>query len=424
MDEKKIIFQLKDGVTIEEMEDIISFTGHFPQRLYDIQDKVNVFLEKAPDEFRPYLTEEPDKWFDQLIYPLLSDIEKELYRTYFIKVDKLSAFELFERIERSERVDYVQYAVDYVLQYTATAASASVNPGLIRIEGPAAWCTSQGECVVVAVIDSGVDYRHHYLRNNMWHGNSIHGEDFVAAPGQPKNTLDRYGHGTLCAGIVSAANDQFIKVSVAPMAKIMVVKIFDTSRPGVPVAADTIACANAIKFAADNKAKVISNSWTAKKPHSNDFALKKGIDYAYSRGCIPVFAAGNQGVNISGRFPASYEKVISVAATTDGDGLLNLSNYGELITIAAPGEKIISLRFDTLDQISEASGTSMACPHVAGVIALLFKINKNFTFCQIKDILTEAGVPISVGVPLGKNRRINAAESVKLAVKIARTMLP
>lgn len=424
MDERKIIFQLKDGVTIDEMRDIFSFVEDFPNRLYEIQDKLNIYSEKAPEEFRPYLIEEADKLFDELIYPFLSDTEKQLYRTYVIKVDTERALRLFRRLERSKRVDYVQYALDYVLQYAAIEPSASVNPGLTRIECPTAWYTSTGEGVVVAIVDSGVDYRHNYLINNMWDGNALHGDDFVAAPGQQKNTLDRFGHGTLCAGIVSAANDSLIKVSVAPMAKIMAVKIFDRSGTGVPVAADTVACANAIKFAADNKAKVISNSWTAKNPHSNDFALRKGIDHAYSQGCIMVFAAGNQGVDIKDRFPASYEKVISVAGTTDSDGLLNRSNFGELITIAAPGEKIISLRYETLDQISEASGTSMACPHVAGVIALLFEINKNFTFCQIKDILIEAGVPISVGVPLGKNRRVNAAASVKRAVEIAKTMLP
>jgi subtilisin family serine protease len=420
MANKKIIFQLKENVPIEKMGDIFSDLAESPRRLIDIQDKIGLLkLTDLSDS-------EAERVFTENIYPLLSDIEKDLYRIYITEVNEEIADDIIEKVDKSCNVDYVQYSQSYEIQFVPEAVSSIKNDGLTTIECADAWPHSTGECVIVAVIDSGVDYRHKLLEKKMWTDSKGNfGRDFIPGSHTPNDPIDNYGHGTHCAGIIGAAHDKSIVVSVAPGARIMALKIFDEPETG-GATSDTEACVNAIKFATDNKAKVLSNSWTATDPDAADFALKKAIDLAYSQGCILIFAAGNQGHNIRCSFPANYEKVISVAATDRDDKLLKLSNYGDKVTISAPGDRILSLSQDTYTGTTEQSGTSTACPHVAGLVALIFEINKNFTFCQVKDILCDKGTTILTprNRPLGERKRINAKDSVARAIELDISMRP
>lgn len=428
MAENTIIFQLKRDVTIDKMSGVFTEFSLSPRPLYDIGDQIDKVRDKAASLDLDLSESLADQIFRELIYPFLSDIEKELYRTYVVDVETERVQDVIDAIDRTNNVDYSQRSLKYGISYSPIESSKVGNWGLGIINCQEAWKESKGDNITVAVIDSGVYYSHRFLQGQMWtDDNGYYGKDWMKDTPTPNDPVDKYGHGTHCAGIIATANDTVgdtvVEIGVAPMSKIMAVKIFDQPEGGGIATTDTLCCANAIKYAVDNKAKILSNSWVAVDPTSHDNALQKIIDHAYSQGCILVFAAGNDGHDIDTQFPANYEKVISVAATTRRDDLLGESNYGIKVTMAAPGDDILSLKVNTYEELWENSGTSMACPHVAGLIALIFKINPNFTFCQIKDIICDTGdnLPL-VRQPLGERKRINAAASIKKAVEMSKSM--
>lgn len=314
--------------------------------------------------------------------------------------------------------------------------------GVKKIQCEQAWDISQGEGVVVAVIDTGVDYNHPDLWDNIWvnpaivpdrnhdgkvdlndcdlnHNriiepneivNNMFGWDFSGNVfvGDPANAVpdndpsDYYGHGTHAAGTIAATGNNNIGViGVAPKAKIMPVKIFPNSY-------NTI-CAEGIAYAADNGAKILSNSWGPKNRNPSNPLLETAIDYAYDRGCVVVFSAGNSNDDVACYSPANYPKVITIAATNYRDQKASFSNYGAKIDITAPGVEILSLRasgtdmylgssgyspgarfvpaFDQNAKYYRANGTSMACPHAAGIMALAVSSNPQASNEEIKTIL-------------------------------------
>lgn len=416
MSEQKIIFQLAEGKRINQLEVLFTDLSFPPERLFDIRIKLELLQTALDINLAELDFLQADKIFTQRVFPFLSDIEREMYRTYIIAVHRSEAQNMLDQLLASGFVDYGQFSASYTLKYDPVAAASTRNPGLSKIECDKAWSKSEGADILIAVIDSGINYNHSLLAGRIWQPTqNTYGRNFVR--GLPEDDpFDSFGHGTHCAGIVSANNDvaRDLVISVAPKAKIMALKAFtSTEVGGTEATSDTQACVNAIQYAVLHKAKVMSNSWTATDPFSHDCALRKVIDNAYSQGCIIIFAAGNQNRDIVTAFPANYAKVVSVAATTSEDGLLRDSNFGPLITTAAPGEDIVSLRADSDDGVIADSGTSMACPHVAGVIALLLKLDKDLTFCQVREIVREKGNLMTVGRNLvGNGRRINANNCV------------
>ena len=279
------------------------------------------------------------------------------------------------------------------------------------IDAPEAWGITTGSSeIVVAVIDSGIDYNHLDLKANMWvnageipnnrvddDGNDyvddIHGVNFITAPpsGDP---LDDSGHGTLLAGIIGAVgnNNQGV-VGVNHEVSLMALKTFD--RNGVCWASDAIA---AIDYAIDKKANVINASW-GKDPSS---ALQDAIRSANDAGILFVAAAGNSSRDNDAvpTYPASYDvpNVLAVAATDRNDKLASFSittnflgsNFGTVsVDLGAPGKAILSTVPNDMYQSSE--GTSMAAPHVAGAAALLLARNPKLTPQQLKANLMFSG---------------------------------
>lgn len=260
------------------------------------------------------------------------------------------------------------YPVGYGGTTTGTAGA--------DINAPEAWDIYTGSSdTIVAVIDTGVDYTHRDLIGNMWTGaNGSYGYDFVNDDNDP---MDDHGHGTHCAGIIAArGNNDIDTVGVCWNARIMAVKFLDASGSGTIDGA-----VSAIYYAVDNGADVLSNSWGASGYSASEV---EAINYAYSQGVIIVAAAGNSGSS-SPMYPANCDHVISVAATDSDDQKAGFSTYGEWVDIAAPGVDILSLRGKGTDMYGNgthmyprgnpdatmyiASGTSMACPHVAGACA-------------------------------------------------------
>jgi subtilisin family serine protease len=262
--------------------------------------------------------------------------------------------------------------------------------GISKVEAPKAWTTNPGnENVVVAVIDTGADYNHEDLAYNMWRNpnptkNDVVGFDFVHKDGLP---YDDQGHGTHTAGTVGAVGGNGIGVSgVAQKVSIMALKFL--SAQGSGTTEDAI---KAIDYATDNGAKIMSNSWGGGADPGNN-ELYKAIERAKAKDILFVAAAGNDGKNNDDSSKASYpagfdnDNLVSVAATDTKDGMASFSNYGKKTThVGAPGVNVYSLAPGS--KYATHSGTSMACPHVAGAAAVIWAANPGWNYKQVKERL-------------------------------------
>jgi subtilisin family serine protease len=318
------------------------------------------------------------------------------------------------------------YPLQWPLNNTGQDYPASGNyndpPGTLDcdIDAPEAWdFYTGGPDVIVAVVDTGVDYRHRDINDNMWinigevagngiddddngYVDDIYGYDFINNDSDP---CDDRGHGTHCAGIIAAEGNTDPNRDIAGVcwiARIMALKFLGSDGYG-----STSDAVSAFYYAVANGADVISNSWGG---GSYSKTMKDAIDYAHSQGVIMVAAAGNDYSN-EPQYPAAYEHMISVAATNSNDEKVPFSNYGDWVDIAAPGVDILSLRAEDTslgtvydDYTTVASGTSMACPHVAGACALLLSVNPLITRDEVYDNLIETVDPISPGICIADGR--------------------
>ena len=396
----RVIFRVKDGVSPAQVLPAAPMgkSVFSVKRLYNIENEVAEFRKNAPMGVEDG---GPEEIFDNQIYATKPEAEKKLFRTFVAEGTAQSTESLLETLEDNPNVEYAQ--LDEMNKITANDPLLPQVWGLHKADFPTAWNTSFGEDIVVAVIDTGVDYDHPDITGRMWQdANGKFGYDFSDDDDDP---LDYHGHGTHCAGTIAATVDNGIGIAgAAPRAQIMAVKIF-------PNAMDSV-CSAAIKYAADNGAKVLSNSWGPTGRRPSNPAVEDAVDYAVSKGCIVVFAAGNEDDDVQFYSPANYSEVISVAATDPDDGRAGFSNFGTLITIAAPGVDILSLKRNTTNYVS-MSGTSMACPHVAGLVALLLKTNPGLSLTAVKQIIRNSADPIVTDKPIS-SLRINAARSVSV----------
>lgn len=250
-----------------------------------------------------------------------------------------------------------------------------------------AWGVTKGsKDVVVAIIDTGVDYNHPDLRDNIWSqpGNpNVHGYNAITNTTDP---MDDNNHGTHCAGTIGAAGDNNLGVvGVNWNVSIMGSKFLAANGSG-----STANAIKAIDWAVQNGAKVLSNSWGG---GAFSQALKDAIQRANDRGVIFIAAAGNSATNLdtAPSYPASYDvpNVIAVGASTNLDTLASFSSYGaRSVLLVAPGHNIVSTipgnRYDSF------SGTSMATPHVSGAVALLMAHDSSLNMAQIKARLAKS----------------------------------
>ncbi len=275
------------------------------------------------------------------------------------------------------------------------------NWGADLVKAPEVWAQGYtGQGVVVAVIDTGVDYKHEDLRNNIWtntneiadNGIDDDGNGYVDDnygwnfSGNNNNTLDRNGHGTHVSGTIAGENNNYGVTGIAYGAKIMPVKVLNDSGSG-----SYNSIAKGIRYAVDNGADVINLSLGGR--YSNR-TLESAINYASSKGVIVVMAAGNDG-DSSPNYPARYasKSGIAVGAVDRNNNIADFSNRSgtsQISYVTAPGVNVYSTVPG--NQYDIYSGTSMAAPHVAGVVALMLSANPNLTDAQVRQIVTETAV--------------------------------
>ncbi|KYG65984.1 protease [Bdellovibrio bacteriovorus] len=380
-----------------------------------------------------------------------------------------------QSLERNSAVEYVQpnykitlmedYSIQDPLRKAALAKMLSRNPEvgtLAKVDNPAipdapqstsgadplfaqqwgmkdigvidAWKVTRGNPdMVVAVIDTGVDYTHEDLLPNLWRNageipnngidddnngyiDDVIGWDFVSNDNKPYDLAmepidilfkgGNPGHGTHCAGNVAARGNNGKGIAgVAPDVKIMSLRFI--SEKGQGTTADAI---KAIRYAVDNGAKIMSNSWGSEGEEAGapeNQALRDTVQYAQDNGVLFIAAAGNghKGVGYDNdndaapAYPASYNHdiIVSVAALDSSDKLGSFSNWGVTsVDIGAPGVKVFStvveqgysdVVIDKYGFKATWDGTSMATPHVAGAAALYWSAHPEKTWQDVKAAL-------------------------------------
>ena len=277
-----------------------------------------------------------------------------------------------------------------------------------------AWAIAKGsEEVIVAVLDTGIDYTHPDLEENMWinekekYGiegydddqngfvDDVYGWNFVPADkrgdqaGSP-DPMDDNGHGTHCAGIIGAKVNNLRGVAgINWKVRLMALKFLNATGSG-----DMVGMYRAIQYAIRNKARIINCSFgSSTKSRLGEDAIQAAL----KAGILIVAAAGNSGTSNDRKphYPASYryENVISVAASDNTDKLAPFSNFGaETVDVAAPGVFILSTF--PKGRYRVASGTSMAAPMVSGVAALLLSKEPKLTPKEVKERILATSEPL------------------------------
>lgn len=302
--------------------------------------------------------------------------------------------------------------------------------GLKKISVESAWATTAGSRdVIVADIDTGIDYNHVDLANNLWRnakeieGNNVdddgngYVDDVVGYNFREKNgrPFDDNEHGTHTAGTIAATGGNGVGISgVAKSASVMTLRFLGGAQ-GSGTAEDAIL---AIDYATRNGASIMSNSWGG---GGFSQAMYDSIKRSNEKGILFVAAAGNSSSNNDSRpsYPASYdiENVISIAATDSSDALAYFSNYGaKSVHLAAPGVNT----FSTIpgNKYKAMSGTSMATPHVSGAAVLLKSAFPKLSARELKALLLES--VDSVAGLSGKTvtgGRLNVARALELATE-------
>jgi serine protease len=287
-----------------------------------------------------------------------------------VKMRKLPEIEWAEP-KYLRRIDFVPNDPSY---------NSTLQWNLSQIDAQHAWDITQGDTsIIIGIVDTGIDWTHPDLKANMWYGI---GYDLGGLNGTPDNNPieDHPYHGTFVAGVASAVTNNNIGIaSIGFNSHLMAVKASrdDMKDGGVPY---IYYPDEGIMYAVDHGAKVINCSFGA-NGYSN--AEQDVINYAVAKGALVVAAAGND--NSSGSFyPADYNGVLSVAATSLGDQKASFSNFGYYIDCSAPGDNIYSTwQLDTY--LGGQRGTSFAAPLVSGLAALVFARFPNYNPIQVGE---------------------------------------
>ena len=338
----------------------------------------------------------------------------------------LGAKELVRQLSQKSYVEYVEpnvvlegENVGFKTQFVPTdplykSKLRSGQSASYPLEMIQAWDLGQGsERVTVAVIDTGVDTTHPDLQ-----GQVLAGKDFRDSDEDPSDSL---GHGSHVAGIIAAAMNSIGIVGLAPKVKILSLRIFG---PGIcpqnsPMCGSSSALLNAVDFAIQKGAKVFNLSLST--PTLND-SISAAINKALAQGIVVVAAAGNDNTTRP-YYPASLSGVIGVGAIDVNKQKASFSNYGNSISVVAPGVDILSTalpsfcsQFSDCVQVNERyaqiSGTSQATPYVSALAALLLSKKQELTPPQVNEIIEDTATDLGNPEFFGKGV-INAFKALQ-----------
>lgn len=344
-------------------------------------------------------------------------------------------------LNADQSVEYVEpdYPVELIDAASEDDISAETNDTYFskqwmhqNVQSEKAWTVTTGsKNIVVAVLDSGIDYTHKDLKNNMWinpqekvngldddnngYIDDIYGWNFVSDNANPKTTSSS-NHGSHVAGIIGATgSDNTGIVGMAPNVRMMALRFIGDSGTG-----STSGAIRGIDYAVSKRVFAINNSWGSS---GTSRALGDAILRAEKAGVLFLVAAGNGsnhvGFNIDRTpwYPASYSNsnVLSVAATGMNDNLTAFSNFGfAKVDVAAPGAQILSTISNQAYQ--NMSGTSMATPLVTGLAVLVKAANPKLTYKEvIKIIRGSVDRKASLANKVASGGRVNAYKAVRLA---------
>ena len=404
----EILVRFKAGVTQQTIESITSRLND------DVEDQIEAV------EGLEVIEDEDNRKADEVVaqYRALSEVEYAEPNSE-IKLDHDNAG---KHVHANDELFFKQWGL---FNHGQDGGKFGADISAMR-----AWAVTTGsDQVVVAVLDSGVDYTHPDLAKNIWRRpeiikayqdddltaegpvDDIHGFNVAEDTGDP---MDDNGHGTHCAGIIGAeGGNEFGIAGVNWTVRIMALKFMDAE--GAGTTSDAIEAINYVinRKRAGVNVRVISASWgsTVKSRALEDVIRKAGDE-----GILIVAAAGNASSDndLTPHYPASYNlnNVISVAAVNRFEELTSFSNYGaNSVHVAAPGEAIMSTWLN--HDFQERKGTSMATPFVAGVAALVLATNPTISIDDLRARLLSSVDPVwSLKGKVSTGGRINAAKAV------------
>lgn len=271
---------------------------------------------------------------------------------------------------------------------------------MTKIAAPLAWGTqTSASDVVVAIVDTGIDFTHPDLQLNLWNSGGTHGFTCINGSCAPGGQ-DDYGHGTHVAGTIGATTDNNLGIAgINWRVQMLSFKFLDYNGSGYT--SDAIAAYYKILDLKNSgvNIRVTNNSWGG---GNYSQALKEAMEDVEGAGIVNVCAAGNSGQNADATpmYPAAYANrgIVSVLATDINDTGAGFSNFGiASVDLAAPGVSTLSTVPSVICSLCDVSGyralsgTSMATPHVSGVVAALLHRNPSLTAEEARDIILDPG---------------------------------
>ncbi len=290
-----------------------------------------------------------------------------------------------------------QYGLSNSGQMIGTVPGGPQGKPSADIKAPQAWEETTGTAeVVIAILDTGVDFGHPDLKTKL----VSTGRDFI---NNDLDATDDNFHGTEVAGIAAASTDNNEGIAgVAWNARILPVKVLNAEGIGT-----TDQVADGIRWAADQGAQILNLSLGTDAPSQT---LRNAVQFAFEKGCLLVAAAGNTGGAV--QFPAAYDTfVLAVAATDYNDVRQATSSFGAEIDVAAPGVRILStvptwLLGPSLLPYRYDDGTSLAAPHVTGLAALIKGLKPWLKPAEIMEIIRLSADDINSSLYPGKDEYI------------------
>ncbi|MDZ4844543.1 MAG: S8 family serine peptidase [Chitinophagales bacterium] len=345
---------------------------------------------------------------DTLYWPFRLLNSVPLHQTYRLQFSDISNVDsLIQELEALPMIEYAEKVPLVTNNFEPNDLHPNQAQYLSRILAEQAWNITKGSTqIVVAVIDNGVRLTHEDLAANIWinpgeipgngiddEGNGfiddINGFDVADNDNNPNPPLgiagnSDFNHGTHCAGIVSATTDNGKGIaSIGFNLKIMPVKTVSNTGNGRSLTH----AFEGVSYAMRSGADVISMSFGGEFSQSQIRTITNLMNAGFNAGIVLVAAAGNENVNVP-FVPASIPNVISVGATnSNNDQKASFSNFGTTVDVMAPGVNIFSTLGNANNSYGFLSGTSMACPLVAGLAGLILSVNPGFTPTQVNDAL-------------------------------------